>query len=330
MVILLYGEDTFRSREKLRELKDKFRKEVDSSGLNLISLDGEKLNIDEFSKAVKAVSFLARKRMVVIENLISKNKNKDLQKELLEMLDENSVKESILVFWEDFSSLGKTKNKKIDENSGRSPLMKKLLQEKYVYEFKALNESQLHKWVKDKVKGVGLNIDNQAAKLLISFVGNDLWQLNGEIDKLISYARAITAKDILTEHINLLVNAQIDDNIFNLIDAVSQKNKKLASKLINDQLDSGISEMYVLSMLTRQFRILLQTKEVLEKKPGYSHIASLLGLHPFVAQKAVFASRNFEFLELKRTYRRLLDIDFEIKTGYAKPKLLLDLFVVNI
>ena len=50
MIIFLYGADTFRSREKLKSLKDRFIREVDRSGLNLIELDGEKAGINDINK----------------------------------------------------------------------------------------------------------------------------------------------------------------------------------------------------------------------------------------------------------------------------------------
>jgi len=58
------------------------------------------LEAAEFEKAVATPPFLAKKRMVIIENLISKNKGQKIQKEILEMLGKNGLKETIIVFWE--------------------------------------------------------------------------------------------------------------------------------------------------------------------------------------------------------------------------------------
>ena len=62
MIIFLYGPDTFRSKEKLKMFKEKFIREVDKSGLNLIDLDAEKMTITDLNKAVATQSFLAKKR----------------------------------------------------------------------------------------------------------------------------------------------------------------------------------------------------------------------------------------------------------------------------
>lgn len=58
MIIFLYGEDTFRSRQKLKELKDKFIREVDPTGNGIVSLAGESLMIEGLSEAIGARSLL--------------------------------------------------------------------------------------------------------------------------------------------------------------------------------------------------------------------------------------------------------------------------------
>ena len=71
--MFLYGPDTFRSRRKLKEIKQKFIADVDKSGLNIEQLDGENLDLVNFEKAITSPPFLAKKRLVIIENVISKN-----------------------------------------------------------------------------------------------------------------------------------------------------------------------------------------------------------------------------------------------------------------
>jgi len=58
MIIFLYGEDTFLSRRKLNELKEKFLREVDPSGNGLVVLDGEKAAMEEINESISASSLL--------------------------------------------------------------------------------------------------------------------------------------------------------------------------------------------------------------------------------------------------------------------------------
>jgi DNA polymerase-3 subunit delta len=323
MIIFLYGEDTYRSSQKLTEIQDKFKKEVDPSGLNLTVLNGAGLKFEDFNQQVKASPFLARKRMVVIKNVISDNKSKNIQKEIVELLDQESKnpdQDNIIVFWE---------NSDYSKSKAKHALWERLKKEKFAQEFKPLTPRELNSWLEQAVKERQAKIEKTALSLLAASVGNDLWQMNNELEKLTNYRqdKIITVNDIET-----MVKAKYDDDIFKFIDALSNNNKKQAVKLLSDQLNSGAEEMYLLAMFIRQFRILLLTKDLQQTQPTITKdkIAKELQIHPFVAQKALYQARNFTLEHLKNIYQMLLNIDLQIKTTSTKPKLLFDLFIAQI
>ncbi len=323
MIIFLYGADTYRSSQKLNEIKDKFIKEVDASGLNLSVLNGAKLKFEKFNQQVKASPFLARKRMVIIKNLISENKSKDIQKEIVELLnheEKNPDQANIIVFWEEASH---------SKSRGKNALWDRLSKEKLAQEFKLLTATQLNNWLIKEIQKRGAKLEKTVLPLLAATVGNDLWQMSNEIDKLINFCQD---KIITGQNIENLVKAKYDDDIFKLVDALGNKNKKQALKLISDQLNLGSNEMYLLSMLIRQFRILLLIKDLQKENSNITKdkIAKELQIHPFVAQKALWQVKNFTFEQLKAIYQMLLDIDFKIKTSATKPKLLFDMFIAQI
>ena len=142
MIIFLYGEDTYRSSQKLHEITNKFKMEVDESGMNLAILDGANLKFEEFNQQVNASAFMSRKRMIVIKNLISSNKSKNIQKEILVLL-KNKSNDNIIVFWEP-GTLPKEKDKK--------QLWLKLTKEKFAQEFKPLTSIQINQWIATEIK----------------------------------------------------------------------------------------------------------------------------------------------------------------------------------
>jgi len=85
MIIFIYGEDTFRSRKKLKELKDKFIREIDPAESSLTTLDGKTAKAKEIIDCFGARSLLAKKRMTVIENLFF-NKNRVAFEEIFNYL----------------------------------------------------------------------------------------------------------------------------------------------------------------------------------------------------------------------------------------------------
>ena len=155
-------------------------------------------------------------------------------------------------------------------------------------------------------------------------MGNDLWQMNNEINKLASYKAGET---INPEDIDLLVKAKIDVNIFKTLDALAQRDKKTALKLLHEHLEQGENEIYLFSMLTYQLRTLLKLKDLIEKGTPFHDLARQSKLHPFVIKKSSQQLKNFSMDQLKKIYHRLLEIDLQIKTGRLDGLTCLDLLV---
>lgn len=331
MIIFLFGPDTYRSREKLKELKQKFLKEIDPSGINLTTIREEDVSLERIKQAVGAQSFFAKKRMVVIENACFQNKR--LSQEISDYVYSKAFpKDVVVVFFQDEKEktgrisgwASKAMRKKLE----RDPLFEKLQKEKYAQQFQSLPINKLNKWLQKELKKRSITMSLRAQKLLIAFVGNDLWQLSNELNKLCAYKNG---KEITGEDVEKIVVAKFDDNIFNLVDAVSIKSKKKAVQILTEQLQGGTNALYILAMLIRQFRILVQVKLLLKKERMNSYqLGVKLNLHPYVAQKAYSMERNFSLDELRKIYNNLLETEVVIKSGDMHPELALDLLVTRI
>jgi len=330
MIIFLHGPDTFRSRQKLQELKAKFIREIDKSGLNVAPLDGSRLEAQEFEKAISTSPFLAKKRLVIISDLIAKNQGQKIQKEILELLNKNNLENTIIIFWEGDLGGDSKKSRRSKTSTRRSHLLANRLKgEKYAQEFPLLTPAQTQAWASQAFKQRGGKISPNALTLLVDFVGNDLWQLNSEIDKLLAFKnnQLVEAPDIET-----MVKTKLDDDIFQLTDALGQKNSARALALISDQLQSGTSPTELLSKMVWQFKNLLILKTFVAKNgSGYNaeRLTYQLKLHPFVIKKTLSQVDRHELTDLKTTYQRLLQIDYQLKTSQTDPQTLFDLLVIR-
>ncbi|MFA5070362.1 MAG: DNA polymerase III subunit delta [Patescibacteria group bacterium] len=326
MLIFLHGPDTYRSRQRLKFYKEGFKKKYDPRGLNIEVLAGEKLTLAEFQKKLSSKGLLAQKRLVVVEELISKNKSKKIQEELADYLKKNPPdSDQVLVFWEGNIGGGRKKGRRIKEASGQ--LLDLLADKAKVEEFPLLSGAALAKWVREEVTRRQGRIAPDAFELLIVLVGSDLWEMVNEIEKLVNFKNG---KIITKEEVGEFVKAGFDTDIFKLSDALAERRLKVALKLIHDQIESGENVLYLLTMLTRQFRILLLVKETSKEENNTYAVASRLGLHPFVCQKALSQVKNFSLTELKNIYQKLLEIDIKIKTSQAEPKVLFDMFIFEV
>ncbi|MDD5528004.1 MAG: DNA polymerase III subunit delta [Patescibacteria group bacterium] len=347
MIIFLYGEDDFRAKKKVRELKDKFLREVDKSGGSIEYVDGKTADLKQINEKAATASLLASKRMIIIEDVFS-NRNKELLPEVAEYFKskEKNKWDNIAVFCDNSikskRKMGGMEIVKADAEGRDKPLGKKekelfdfLSKQKFAQEFKKLNNSELSDWIKKEVEARGGAISSRAVQVLIGLVGYDLWQIDREIDKLISFKDggqpALTAGGapaIIEENdVEKLVKGNFDDNIFALTDAIGARDKSLAAKLLEEQFELGANEIYLLTMITRQVKIILQVRQALDSGLSSRAIIAELKINPYVAQKAIEQARNFSLGALKIIFDKLVEMDYKIKSGQGDPTTLLDLLI---
>ncbi|MFC1617653.1 DNA polymerase III subunit delta [Patescibacteria group bacterium] len=314
MIIFLHGEDTYRSRQKLDEIIAKFEAK-DSSGMNLAVLSMKESKFADFSKTVTAMPFMGDRRLVVAKNLLSEAKA-DLQEPIAKMLKDKKIPaETTVIFYE---------QAKPDR---RKKLFKDLNKEKLAQEFKLLADYEVSNWVQAEVARREGEIAPSAAAKLAAYIGNDLWRLSNEIEKLIIYR---SNQEIRAEDVELLVKAKLDENIFNLVDAVSNSNVSQALKLLHENFEQGQSEQYLLAMISYQFRNLAQIKPLLDEGMPEDLIKKQTGLHPFVIKKTATQARRFSQDKIKKIYDILVRTDIAMKTGKVEQKTALDLLVVGL
>jgi len=312
MILFFYGEDTFRLKQKLKALKEKFIS-ASLGDTNLTVLDGEKLTYDALVRQILAMPFLSRTRLVIVENIL-----KDGKQEVLEKIPEALAKvpqSTVLVFVEE------------GVPDRRTTLFKKLNKLAQVQEFKLLEPEPLRRWINREIDNRKSRIEPQAVWRLIAYVGNDLWRMSNELDKLTAYSQQITA-----EEVDLLVNPQVEADIFAMIEAVARKDLKTAMKEFYRLLEAGEHELYILTMIIYQYRHLLVIKDLSQRLKSNNHwfLAKKSGLHPFVVQKSLAILPRYTLGDLKQIYHQLLNFDVQIKTGKIESRVALELLIFKL
>ncbi|MDI6592096.1 MAG: DNA polymerase III subunit delta [Patescibacteria group bacterium] len=299
MIIFLYGPDTYRSRQKLNEIIIYYKK-IHQSGLNLKIFDLKEKNFQEFKDEIQSVSMFAEKKLIIVKNTFL---NKNFKENFLKDSKKFTQSKDIILFYEEGEVL-KDEFFNFLKKYGKSQ------------EFKLLEGEKLKNWIKKEFEGYQVKTEPGVVERLINFVGNDLWQLNNEIKKLISYKKN---KKIEIKDVDLLVRPKIETDIFQTIDWLALKNKKKALESLHRHLEKGESPFYLLSMINFQFRNLLMAKS-----------GNLRGMHSFLAKKTLWQSKKFTLQELKKIYQKIFEVDLSIKTGKIDPETALDLFIAEI
>ena len=317
MLLYIYGEDDWRSHNFLRQSVNEFKAKRDPQGYNTLSFDAQKDEPNKMVGELLALPFLAEKRMIVLKNPLSSS-NKEFLEKLSEIIKENKLPETnVAIIWQ-AEAIGKTNEAK--------KLAETLKKQKYAYEFPAMDRNELINWIVKEVPARGGSIDRMAAQKIADDIGKDMWLVSSVIDQLIAYRKGA---EIRSADVTLFAEEKLEDNIFNLIDAIAADNKKLAYKLLTDERKLGQDDGYIFAMMLRQFKILVQMRDLWEREDNLTsdQIAKALGIHPFVAKKSLAQVRRFSLTDLQRIYDELLNIDVGVKTGVAKHDFLVDLFV---
>lgn len=318
MLIFLYGQDVFRSRQKLNEIIKKYEKlflkemsllKFDNRKNAANSPDKELISFPAFLQTLRSPSLFKEKKIIVLVDIFSDN---EFKKELTKREEWLAETGEVIVFYE--TNVPK-------KNDG---FLKFLLKNAKCQEFETLSGEKLKQWAKLSFEKYGAKIDSLALNdLLANSGGEDLFGLSNEIKKLSCFKRHGIVN---REDVKILTKERIETGIFKAVDFLVSGKKKDALELFHKHLQKGDSPFYLFIMIAFQFRNLLVVKSLSEKY-SFSEILQKSKLHPFVARKSLALARNFTLSQLKRIYQRLFETDLRIKKGAVSPETAIDLTV---
>lgn len=307
MIIFLHGVDSFRSRRMLQEMKDKFIREVDTEASSLDVIDGQTADLKMIDAKINTGSLFTRKRLIIIEQIF-KNKKTKIFAELAAYLPKVVDNDNLILIFRDETLDGKTSSLKTDAKK----LFSFLSKQKYVQEFKKLTPSGLLSFIKLEAKLYNKEISASVATELAKRTNGDLWLITQGVKKA---AFRHSNQEISLADIKEATAEAFNENIFSLTDAIGAKNKRLALRILEEQYAAGLSDEYLLAMLIRQIKILLQVNLAIADGLKPEAVASQLKLHPFVVKKGIVQSKNFSKQQLKNYLNRLIALDHANKTG---------------
>ncbi len=314
MIIFLYGEESFRLRERLKQLKKAFAEKYDRS--HMVTLEGRGLTVGDFHNAVSSLGLFSDKRFIVVDGLLRQQKSKKILDDFYNYLTQKTLPEdSVVVFAEDCEPAEKP-----------HAMWKVLLAGKHVTHFAQLSASLAHDWAVRQAAELGCAIEPDALRYVTLCTGNDLWALHHEIHKL---CLGSTASVITMAQARSVVRSPFDENIFHFIDALSQRNASLSLRLLEDQFAAGAETPMLLGHLSRQFRLLAHLRSLPENMKE-TDVQKCVGVHPYVLRKTRAFTTFFSPADLQRIFGDLVEVDRRLKTTSVDPKAALVAFVASV
>jgi len=310
MIIFLYGEDIYRAHKQLAKLRA--QAEAAKKPQYVEVFDAEDCGVNDVMAAIGSGSLFGKK-FIILKDPLSRWSTDDqrLLRDRLETLPEDAT---LVVF-----ERGEFKKTTV--------LWKLLSSQENAKEFAVLDAGHLVPAAQKLAASLGIVINSAALHDLGARTGPDFWRIESELQKLSAFTKG---KEIAVEHVEQLTPDVSDPNIFATIDAITTGDRQKAIAQLHEYLSLREDEMYLASMITYQFRNVMQVKYLREQGAQKNEIQKQTGLHPFVVDKSIGIARNFSMQELKVIYQKLTDLDVALKTGDVEPTVALDMLVVGL
>ena len=308
-IYLLYGEERYLRRQYRERLQKALCQEGDT--MNTHFYEGKDFSVGEVIDLAETLPFLAERRVIFITDSGLFKSGGEKMAEYLSSPNETTF----FVFTE-------------SEVDKRSKLYKAVTAKGYAAEFTVQDESTLKRWIAGVLAKEEKKITENTVQLLLSKTGTDMENIQSELEKLICYCMD---RDIITEEdVEAICTTRISNHIFDMINAIADKQQKKALELYYDLLALKEPPMRILFLIARQCNMLLQAKEL--KSKGYDNrtIGSKLGVPPFIAGKYLNQASRFKTSALRSAVKKCVEAEEAVKSGRMNDVMSVEILILSV
>jgi DNA polymerase III subunit delta len=304
---LLYG-----SEEYLKKLyRDKLKAAIckDDNEMNYSFFEGKEADPFKISDVAQTLPFFSDYRLIVIWNSGLLKSQSEMAEQLKELPES-----TIIIFVE-------------TEVDKRNKLFKLIRDHGTVSEMNGLDEKNLKLFVASLLEQESKKITETLVVYLLDKTGADMVNICNEVEKIISYTHG---RNVITqEDIDAVVTIQVTGKIFQMIDAIGNRQSNKALALYYDLLSVREKPMSILYLITRHFNILLQVKDLQSRGHASASISEMVGIPPFSVNKYQAQAKNFTVKQCKEALEFGTDIEEQIKTGRMFEKIGVEMLIVT-
>ncbi|MBM6828533.1 DNA polymerase III subunit delta [Anaerotignum lactatifermentans] len=311
---LFYGSETYLIKN-YEETLTKALLPPGAEGMNFDILEGRRATAAAIMDAAETLPFLNDKRLVLVRNseFFQKGSRKEEGEALLDFLSD-LPESTCLLFVEE----------KAEKNNR---LYKAVAKHGIAVDFKPLTEKEIVSWLKKSCKDQGLSLADSTAVYLLRITDNSMENLVREIGKLTAYKGE--SGEITKEDVDAVCSISLEARIFDLVRAVAEGRTEQTTTLYRNLLRMKESPFLVLSLVTRQFRLILETALLSLQGEPNSEIASKLEIREFAVRDYLKQSKSFSKEQLQEALRDCLQTDLEIKGGRMEEELAVELLLLR-
>ena len=328
VVIILRGDDRQGIQQALASMEAKLG-DPSIASLNLTRLEGRNASEEDLRTACLAMPFLAERRLVILTNPLARTANAKARTQFIDLLDKLPETTALVLVVEDHEKFrrGEASWETLNPGHWLVQWVSKSGGRAIIRDLALPRPEQMPGWIRKQAESLKGQFTPAAAAALAAHTGNDTLLSRQEIEKLLEYVNY--DRPVEAEEVEMLVAPGGSVDIFSLVDAMANGDAAHALRSLNQLLEEQ-DAFSLFGMVVRQFRLLLQTREVLDEGGGAERVASEIHQPPFVAQKLSRQASRFRIEALEAIYRKLLEMDEFAKTGQMPLDLALQTFVAGL
>ena len=307
-VYLLTGEEIYLRNQYRKRLREALTDPEDT--MNVSVYEGKGINPKEIIDLAETMPFFAERRVILIED---SGFVKNACPEMAEYIPD--IPESACIIFSETEVDKRGKVYKAIKNTGR------------VVEFKRQDERTLARWVLGILKKEGKNITEETMHAFLGRTGSDMENIERELEKLLCYT--LGREVITTKDVEEICTEQTENRIFEMIQAITEKNQKKALNLYADLLEMKEPPMRILFLIARQFNQLLQMKSLSAQGMEKGEMAKKAGVPPFALGKYLAQCRKFTSPILKKAVEDCIETEELVKTGRLGDQIGVELLIMK-
>lgn len=310
-VYLLTGDENYLLMQAKQMLKAAMIKEGDE--MNCTLFEDSKVDMQQLGELAMTYPFFSEKRLLVLDRTGILKSGKEALIEIMEHLPETTC----MVICE-------------PEIDKRSKAYKWIKKNGYIAEFLKKNQTEkvLLRWVATLLSKEKKKIRESDAGYFLERVGDDMFQIKNETEKLISYVGERT--EIVREDIEAIASGEIQNKIFDMVSAIARGDKTQALDYYNDLILLKEPPMHILFLIIRQYRILLMICNMRQRHKPDKEIAQAAGIPPFAIRKNESQLRGYNLHLLENCILQCIEMEEQIKTGKIGDQMAVELLIVGL
>lgn len=312
-IYLIVGQSSVKNNEKLNEMLGTINEEYD---LQIHDLEDESLAL--LLEDLNMIPFLTATKVVVVKNPIFLSKPSSYDSKLIDAFTKyinNPIPSTTLIIMiESLSEIDSKLKKLLEENSS-------------IINVSLPKETEIKPYITAYLTKKGYKYDETAVDELIFRIKGNFERADVELEKLMTYK--YEDKNIKFTDVRLLVSKDLDDNIFDLVSAVIDGNKRKSMEIYDDLMVLNEDESRIISLLINKFNEMYQTKALVEKGYSKNDIANLFNYKPGRVYYMMKSASLVSMDKIKRNINDLIDIDYKIKSGQIDKTIALETYLLK-